>query len=43
MAEVDAGYGSLEGYFREGLGLREPERAALRRQYRDPAGPAAPR
>lgn len=37
--EVRAGYGSLEGYFREGLALREGEREQLRRLYRDaPAG-----
>ncbi|MBE7370003.1 tyrosine-protein phosphatase [Ramlibacter pallidus] len=34
MEEVHAGYGSLEGYFRDGLRLREPERARLRRLYR---------
>jgi len=39
FAEVDALYGSLEGYFREGLGLRAAERAALDRLYRaSPAG-----
>ena len=37
FAEVDALYGSLEGYFREGLGLRGAERAALARLYRDPS------
>ena len=31
--EVDANFGSLEAYFREGLGLREAERAALREHY----------
>lgn len=39
FAEVDAMFGSLEGYFREGLALREPERARLAELYRDP--PAA--
>jgi len=34
LAEVDARFGSLEGYFREGLGLREAERARLRALYR---------
>ena len=34
FAEVQAQHGSLEGYFREGLGLREAERDALRRLYR---------
>lgn len=34
LDEVDASYGSLEGYFRDGLGLREAERARLRRLYR---------
>ena len=34
LAEVDACYGSLEGYFREGLRLREAERAELRALYR---------
>ena len=33
LAEADRQYGSLEGYLREGLGLREPERAELRRLY----------
>lgn len=33
--EVRAGYGSLEGYFQEGLALRERERGQLRRMYRD--------
>ena len=42
FAEVDAVYGSLEGYFREGLGLREAERAALRQLYCDAPDPAAP-
>jgi protein-tyrosine phosphatase len=37
FAEVDALYGSLEGYFREGLGLRGAEREALGQLYRDPA------
>lgn len=37
FAEVDALYGSLEGYFREGLALREAERARLAQLYRDPA------
>lgn len=40
FGEVDASYGSLEAYFREGLGLRTPEREELRRLYRDPAGRA---
>lgn len=35
LDEVEAQHGSLEGYFREGLGLREAEREALRRLYRD--------
>jgi protein-tyrosine phosphatase len=34
LDEVDARYGSLEAYFREGLGLREPERRELRALYR---------
>lgn len=34
LDEVEAQHGSLEGYFREGLGLREAEREALRRLYR---------
>lgn len=38
--EVRAGYGSLEGYFREGLALRENERAQLRRRYREPGAGA---
>lgn len=33
FAEVDAAYGSLEGYLREGLALREPERQRLRQLY----------
>ncbi|HEY0822922.1 MAG TPA: tyrosine-protein phosphatase, partial [Ramlibacter sp.] len=33
LEEVDASYGSLEGYFREGLGLREREREHLRHHY----------
>ncbi len=33
FGEVDASYGSLEGYLREGLGLRERERARLRELY----------
>jgi protein-tyrosine phosphatase len=31
--EVDANFGSLQAYFREGLGLREKDRAALRDLY----------
>ena len=34
--EVEAHYGSLQGYLREGLGLREQERAALQRLYAAP-------
>jgi len=34
LAEVDAHYGSLDGYLRDGLGLREAERARLRSLYR---------
>lgn len=34
LDEVDAQYGSLEAYLREGLGLREGERRALRALYR---------
>ncbi|HEX7889420.1 MAG TPA: tyrosine-protein phosphatase [Ramlibacter sp.] len=34
LDEVDTRYGSLEGYFREGLQLREAERARLRSLYR---------
>ena len=34
LAQVDADYGGVEGYLREGLGLREAERAALQRLYR---------
>jgi protein-tyrosine phosphatase len=30
---VQAGYGGLEGYLRDGLGLREPERERLRELY----------
>jgi protein-tyrosine phosphatase len=33
LAEVDARYGSLEGYLRDGLGLREAERRQLQRLY----------
>lgn len=33
FAQVDASYGSLEAYFREGLRLREAEREHLRRVY----------
>jgi protein-tyrosine phosphatase len=33
LDELDVRYGSLEGYFREGLGLREPERRQLRALY----------
>jgi protein-tyrosine phosphatase len=33
LAEVDARYGSLESYLREGLGLREAERRALQHLY----------
>jgi len=33
LAEVDAAYGSLEGYFREGLGLGDAERARLKAAY----------
>jgi protein-tyrosine phosphatase len=40
--EVDARYGSLEGYFREGLALRESERTQLRHLY-GAAGKSAPR
>ena len=32
--EVDRSYGSLEGYLREGLGLREAERERLKALYR---------
>lgn len=39
LDEVDASYGSLEGYFREGLGLREGERELLRQHYRAPSRP----
>jgi protein-tyrosine phosphatase len=39
LAEVDAAYGSLEAYFREGLRLGEAERATLRRLYREPSPP----
>ena len=38
--EVDARYGSLEAYFREGLGLRTQDRVALRKLYRDLPRPA---
>jgi protein-tyrosine phosphatase len=31
--EVDRSFGSLEGYLREGLGLREAERERLRALY----------
>ncbi|MGE4239739.1 tyrosine-protein phosphatase [Ramlibacter sp.] len=34
---VDEDYGGLEGYLRDGLGLREPERARLRELYLVPA------
>jgi protein-tyrosine phosphatase len=40
LDEIDAGYGSLEGYFRDGLQLREAERAQLRATYR-PSQPAS--
>jgi len=43
FAEVDAAHGSLEGYFREGLGLREQERAALLRLYGAPGQAAGAR
>ena len=33
---VDADYGGVEGYLREGLGLREPERERLRELYLEP-------
>lgn len=33
LEEIDARYGSVEGYLREGLGLREAERARLRALY----------
>ena len=33
LEEIHAGYGSVEGYLREGLGLREAERARLRALY----------
>ena len=39
--EVDASYGSLEGYFRDGLALRAPERAELRRLYGGTPAPGA--
>ncbi|MBC5784186.1 tyrosine-protein phosphatase [Ramlibacter sp. USB13] len=35
LDEVDARYGSLETYLREGLRLRDAERAALRQLYRE--------
>jgi protein-tyrosine phosphatase len=41
FAQVDASYGSLEGYFRDGLRLREAERDQLRRVYGAGAPPAA--
>lgn len=34
LDEADASYGSLEGYLREGLGLRDAQRRDLRRLYR---------
>ena len=34
--EVDAAYGSLEGFYREGLALGEAERRVLRQLYTDP-------
>ena len=34
LAEVDRAYGSMEGYLREGLGLRDAERQRLRTLYR---------
>jgi protein-tyrosine phosphatase len=34
---VEARYGGLESYLREGLGLREPERERLRELYLEPA------
>jgi protein-tyrosine phosphatase len=49
LDEVDARYGSLEGYFLEGLGLRQAERRELKRLYGpgDESGlaafPASPR
>jgi protein-tyrosine phosphatase len=36
FAEVQAAYGSLDAYSREGLALREAERAELLRRYRTP-------
>jgi len=35
LAAIDEDYGSLEGYLREGLALREAERARLRELYLD--------
>jgi protein-tyrosine phosphatase len=34
LAEIDASYGSLEGYLREGLGLRDAERRTLQDLYK---------
>jgi protein-tyrosine phosphatase len=36
---VEQDYGGLDGYLREGLGLREAERERLRELYLEPAGP----
>jgi protein-tyrosine phosphatase len=40
---VDEDYGGLEGYFREGLGLRESERERLKALYLEPRGGNQPR
>lgn len=37
LGEVDRQFGSLEGYFAEGLGLDGPTRAALRALLVEPA------
>ena len=36
LAEIDSGYGSVEGYLREGLALGDPERERLRSLYLQP-------
>jgi protein-tyrosine phosphatase len=37
MQAVEQDFGSLEGYFRDGLGLAEPERERLRELYLEPS------
>jgi protein-tyrosine phosphatase len=37
LEAVEADYGGMEAYLREGLGLREPQRERLRELYLEPA------